>query len=495
VSDHGFIAHDRSRNVLLITLDQFRADCLSAAGHPVVRTPHLDELAAQGVRFARHYSQAAPCGPGRASLYTGMYQLNHRVVANGTPLDRRFDNIALAARRAGYRPTLFGYTDQAIDPRDADGPDDPRLSRYTGILPGFDVELELPDEHEPWLEWLSDLGYDASAGAPRMLATEHERPEAHSVGAFVTDRAIEWMSRQTEPWFAHLSYLRPHPPYSAPGEWAGSVDPADTGVPIAPRSDPIAFDDVLMTVAGAAAPDAGTLAHKRAQYFAMVGHIDNQMGRLWHALRRLEAWDDTVIVITSDHGEMLGDHGLMGKLGYWEQSYAIPCIVRDPGKPASNGAVVNAFTENVDVMPTICEAIGVAVPAQCDGYPLTPFLDGAAPPWWRDAAHWEFDWRGMLIRAVPSEWPWDRTLERQHLAVLRTDRHAYVQFGDGEWLCFDLDADPTWRTTTRHAEVVLPLAQAMLVWRAHHTDRVLADMLCEDGGIGRWPPMPHGWPS
>ena len=90
-------------NVLLITLDQFRGDCLSSAGHPVVRTPNLDRLAEQGVRLARHYSQAAPCAPGRASIYTGMYQMNHRVVANGTPLDDRFDNVALAGRRAGYR--------------------------------------------------------------------------------------------------------------------------------------------------------------------------------------------------------------------------------------------------------------------------------------------------------------------------------------------------------------------------------------------------------
>ena len=88
-------------NILLITLDQFRGDCLSAAGHPLVQTPNLDALAANGVRFTRHYSQASPCAPGRASLYTGMYQMNHRVVANGTPLDERFDNIALAARRAG----------------------------------------------------------------------------------------------------------------------------------------------------------------------------------------------------------------------------------------------------------------------------------------------------------------------------------------------------------------------------------------------------------
>ena len=170
------------------------------------------------MRFARHYSQAAPCGPGRASLYTGMYQFNHRVVANGTPLDRRFDNVALAGRRAGYAPVLFGYTDQSIDPRDAAGPDDPRLSRLRpACCPVSTAELDLPDEHAPWVDWLGELGYDVTGRCRPLLATEHERPEEHSVGAFLTDRAVDWIGRQDEPWFAHLSYLRPHPPYSAAG--------------------------------------------------------------------------------------------------------------------------------------------------------------------------------------------------------------------------------------------------------------------------------------
>ncbi len=97
--------------MLFITLDQFRADSLSCAGHPLVRTPRLDALAAEGVRFARHYSQAAPCAPGRAALYTGTYQMNNRVVANGTPLDSRLDTIALMAQRGGYDPVMWGYTD------------------------------------------------------------------------------------------------------------------------------------------------------------------------------------------------------------------------------------------------------------------------------------------------------------------------------------------------------------------------------------------------
>jgi arylsulfatase A-like enzyme len=483
-------------NVLLITLDQFRGDCLSAAGHPLVRTPHLDRLATDGVRFARHYSQASPCGPGRASLYTGMYQFNHRVVANGTPLDRRFDNLALAGRRAGYTPVLFGYTDQSVDPRDTTGPDDPRLSFYEGVLPGFDCLLELPEDNPPWVQWLGELGYDTSPGSIALLATEHERPEAHSLGAFMTDRVVDWFGAQHEPWFAHLSYLRPHPPYSAPGEWSQAYDPSDVGEPIPAEPGGSAFHELVLTLTGAAAPsDATALAHMRAQYFGMIGHVDNQMGRLWDALERLGMWDDTLILVTADHAEMLGDHGLRQKLGYWEQSYFIPCIVRDPSRAAAHGTVVDRFTENVDVMPTICDAIGVPVPSQCDGFPLTPFLAGETPRRWRTAAHWEFDWRGYLLRQVTVEWPWDRALERAHLATLRTDSHAYVQFGDGKWLCFDLAADPTWRTTTTDPAVVLPVAQEMLLWRSQHTDRLLADMLCEDGGIGRWPPMPRDWSS
>ena len=480
-------------NVLFVTLDQFRAECLSSAGHPVVCTPHLDALAAAGVRFARHYSQAAPCGPGRASLYTGTYQLNHRVVTNGTPLDARFDNVAFAARRAGYQPALFGYTDQTIDPRTADGPDDPRLLTYNGVLPGFEPVLDIPDDQGPWLEWLAGLGYDTSPGPGRLLATEDARPEAHSVGAFLTDRAIDWLERQRQPWFAHLSYLRPHPPFCAPGDWSTAYDPARVGAELGPAipvdDDPHWFHRAALGIPRTTAPtDPAELDRVRAQYFGMVSHVDHQLGRVFAALRSIGAWDDTVVVVTSDHGEMLGDHGLQEKLGYWEQSYAIPCIVRDPLHPEAHGSIVERFTENVDVLPTLCDLMTTPIAAQCDGMPLTAFLLGEEPPAWRDAAHWEFDWRGQLIRTLPHEWPHDRVLEHQHLAVLRTDRHAYVQFGNGDWLCFDLAADPTWRTTVDDPTVVLPLAQAMLVWRSQHTDRVLADLvLDEHGGAGRWP--------
>src|SRR5690606_4303398 len=285
-----------------------------------------------------------------------------------------------------------------------------------------------------------------------------------------------------------------HPPYVAAGHWSTAYAMADVELPIPPAGQRHWLHDAVLADPRTAAPtEEFRIRRMRAQYYGMISEVDDQLGRLFGELRRIGAWDDTLVIVTSDHGDMLGDHGLREKLGYWEQSFHILGIVRPPGEEAARGAVVDAFTENVDVMPTICEAIGVPVPAQCDGLPLTPWLHGAEPPHWRKAAHWEFDWRNELIPGTPHDWPWDRVLERAHLAVHRDERAAYVQFGDGSSLCFDLVTDPTWRTPVEDPAVILPLAQEMLVWRSRHTDRTLADMLTEQGGVGRWPPMPEGW--
>ena len=472
-------------NILLITLDQYRADCLSAAGHPVVRTPNLDRLAALGVRLARHYSQAAPCAPGRACLYTGTYQFNNRVVGNGTPLDDRFDNVARVARRAGYTPALFGYADTGVDPRTT-RQGDPRLSNYQGVPPEFDVELELLDEQEAWCDWLAALGYDVYAGGEAALASEPERPAEHGVSAFLTDRLIGWLEKQQSPWFAHASYWRPHPPYAAAGRWSHAYDPDDVPLPVQP---PDREHPPWGRAASIAAPsDERAMRELRAQYYGMVSDVDEQLGRVWHALEGLGEWDDTLIVVTSDHGEQLGDQGTVGKGGFFEASYAVPGIIRHPGHPEAHGLVVNAFTENVDILPTLCEAMGLDVPSQCDGLPLTTFLQGQQPPWWRDAAHWEYDWRWEYVPFGPHDWPWDRRLERKHLAVLRSDRAAYVQYGDGAWRCFDLAADPTWQTEQTDADIVLAHARSMLTWRSQHTERTLTDMLLIGGGVGRLPP-------
>ena len=482
--------HSASVNLLFVTIDQLRADVLGAAGHPLVKTPSLDAICAGGVRFASHYSQAAPCSPGRAALYTGTYQMSNRVVANGTPLPDRFDNLARVLRRVGYDPTLFGYTDIGIDPLAADGPADPRLDNYDGVLPGLSIGFLLPEDQSPWLRWLTSLGYDVPAEWVAALCGEPDRPAEHSHSAFLTDRFVEWLDRQPAGWCAHLSYLRPHSPYAAAGEYATRYDPDDVGLPIPPATAVHPLHETMLSLPVVAAPtEEAALRRLRAQYFGMVTEVDAQLGRVLEAIRARGEWEDTAIVVVADHGEQLGDHGLIEKLGYFEESYHTPCIVRDPRRPDAHGSVVEAFTENVDVLPTVCELVGVPIPAQVDGLPLTPFLRGEVPAWWRDAAHWEWDWRYVFIGHDVPDWPTDRRLERNNLAVLRTSSHAYVQFGDGSWRCFDVGADPTWRTETDEAAVVLPLVQALQGWRQEHLDRTYTSMLLTPERLGRWPEL------
>ncbi|HAD36074.1 MAG TPA: sulfatase, partial [Gammaproteobacteria bacterium] len=145
----------RASNVLFITADQWRGDCLSALDHPCLRTPHLDALAREGVLFRRHYAQASPCGPSRASLYTGLYLHNHRSVVNGTPLDPRHTNVALEARKAGYEPALFGYTDVSANSRQTH-PNDPASRSNEGVLPGMVPVVWMMDHFnkEPYLPWI-----------------------------------------------------------------------------------------------------------------------------------------------------------------------------------------------------------------------------------------------------------------------------------------------------------------------------------------------------
>jgi len=483
-------------NILLITLDQFRGGCLSSAGHPVVRTPNLDELARSGVRLANHYSQAAPCSPGRASLYTGMYQMNHRVCTNGTPLDDRFDNVARLALRAGYKPTIFGYTDQGVDPRVTKDRTDLRLSTYQEVLPGFDRVLNLSEPYPPWLAHLKENGFDQKNDYNNALRTEPDRHEDLSISTFLTDEFFKWLEtrKQGKPWFTHLSYLRPHPPYAAAGKWTREYPPEVVDLPIEPGDDRHPLHEAALHITDSAAPKSETgLREMRAQYYGMIGEVDFHMGRIWAKLRERDEWNNTVIIITADHGDQLGDHGLKEKLGFFEGSYHIIGIIRDPKHPQTHGAVVDEFTENVDVMPTIAEAIDEPVPLQCDGLPLADFLRGKKPARWRTGASYEYDWRHIYINDDPAgaalNWPRDGRLERQHLAVRRTRDAAYVQFGNGSWLAFDLAADPTWRTTFTDPQRVLPLAQEMLLWRSHHTERTLTGMLLQDGGVGRWP---HG---
>ena len=299
-------------NILFITADQWRGDCLGYAGHPVVKTPNLDRLAAEGVAFLNHFAQAAPCSPARACLYTGLYQMNNRVVRNGTPLDARFDNLALAARRAGYDPTLFGYTDQSPDPRDLP-PGDPMLTTYEGVLPGFSARVKLPEHEKAWLSWLRTQGLElvdhAHAHLPVGVApgTISNAPPAYSKDqtqtAFLTDEFIRWLGEQDagRPWFAHLSFLRPHPPFIVPAPYNTMFSPdevegfaraadAEAEMALHPLSRfGLSFTgkDSFVPAAEGRVKDLSDAEFRqiKATYYGMIAEVDAQLGRVFDAVR------------------------------------------------------------------------------------------------------------------------------------------------------------------------------------------------------------------
>jgi arylsulfatase A-like enzyme len=478
-------------NVLFITVDQFRGSCFVSGDEQElwpIKTPALASLAQQGIHFTQHYSQASPCAPGRASLYTGMYQMNHRVVANGTPLDNSLDNLALVMRRAGYAPALFGYTDQSVDPRITTGPDDPRLETYEGVLPGFDCVVDLTRGHDPWLSWLESFGVDTSRGVVSLLATEHKRSADLSVSTFLTNQFLDWEQNQEKPWCAHLSYLRPHPPYSAAGEYSTMYSGDELPEAIEVSEDIHPLHQALLAIDSAAAPtEHEKLMRMRAQYFGMISEVDAQLGRVFTELQERGEWENTIVVVTSDHGEMLGDHGLKEKMGYWEQAFHVPCIIRVPEMTSAHGTHISHFTENIDLLPTLCEVLDVPTPLQCDGYSLVPFLEGVVPSKWRTAATWEFDWSAYFIDRSP-EGRWNRHLTSFSLVTRRTESHALVQMADGTSMCFDLATDPHWKTKETNTDIVLKLSQELHAWRMQHNRHNFTGFLVENGGIGRWSP-------
>lgn len=514
-------------DVLLITFDQFRGDSLSALGHPCVRTPHIDALAADGVLFRNHYASCAPCSPARASLLTGLYQMNHRVCRNGTPLDARHATVATAARAAGYDPLLLGYTDQSIDPRGVPA-GDPRLRTYEGIAPGFAVHTDMAEPSPLWREWIAARGIDLGTGvhdvfrprgSGRPPAGPHREPPAFGADdtetAFLTDRMIEYLSgRDPAPGasFLHVSQLRPHPPFVVPEPYNTQVDPADTPPPVraadraaeaaqhrylAYELNRIPLSPFVYEAPGLAADMTDeAIAVLRATYYGMIAEVDAQLGRKIDFLKRAGRYDNTLIVVTSDHGEMLGDHRLLGKCGYFDAAYHVPLIIKPAGGTPAAGRVVEAFTEAVDVTPTILEAIGAGIPPAIDGRSLSPFLAGRTPSVWRDAVHWEYDFREIGSTTV--EDTLGLTVDTAQLAVLRDRAFKFVHFTGLPPLLFDLARDPgeleDRARDPDYAAIRADYAGRMLSWRMAHADRTLAGWsLVTPGGPTHAAPDRAGW--
>ncbi len=502
-----------AKNVLLIVVDQWRGLMLPKLGAGYLKLPNLDRLCAEGVTFRNHFTQCVPCGPARASLLTGQYLMNHRAVQNTIPLPDRFTNLAHELRRGGYDPALVGYTTTTPDPRTT-APNDPRFFVLGDIMEGFH-SVGAFENRDAYFGWVAGQGFELPPtrediwrpqGASDGGATPKPAviPKELSDTAWFTERGLDYLrGRAGKPWFLHLGYYRPHPPFIASEPYNSMYRPEDMPKVVRAASPAEeAKQNALLAYyvnnikqasffqdgdgLGSQMTDV-EVAQMRATYCGLMSEIDDHLGRVFDYLKQTGQWDDTLIVFTCDHGEQSGDHHLLGKIGYFDESYRIPLVIRDPGAEAngSRGTIVEKFTETIDTMPTILEWLGLPVPRQCDGRSLLPFCEGRVPSDWRTEVHYEFDFRDLHYSQPESSLgvPMDQCA----LAVVQDEHYKYVHFAALPPLFFDLKADPgqfvNRATDPAYATRMGAYAAKMLNWRLGFAERSLTGYRATPKGL------------
>jgi arylsulfatase len=398
-------------NVILICVDQWRGDCLGVAGHPHVQTPYLDALARNGTRFARAYSATPTCVPARVALFTGQAQESHGRVGydDGVPFEIAHPVSTMPAefRKAGYHTHAIGKM-HVWPPRARIGFDDVEL--HDGFLhcerAAFRRQFEFFDDYVPWLRRQPGIDrsadyFDHGVHCNSTLGRPWDKPESVHPTTWVGTRATEWLYRRdpTKPFFLYLSFHRPHPPYDPPA-WA-----FDQYLDLPPY-EPVSGDwdhhfdsyrrdgDWFVGRMGARA-----LHRARAGYYGLMTQIDHQISRIRETLVDFDVARNTIIAFTSDHGEMLGEHGMFRKGFGYEGSARIPLLICGASTDDSlvRGSVANEVVELRDIMPTLLDLAGLPVPASVDGRSLAPFLRGEQTPW-REHLHGEHTQLGQSLQ-------------------------------------------------------------------------------------------------
>lgn len=506
-----------TKKIMLIVIDQFRSDCLNGALSEKVELPHLQALMRESASFNQHYTVTSPCGPSRASLLTGLYAMNHRSIRNGTPLPRQHPTMASEFRKAGFEPMLFGYTDASADPQSL-SPNDPDLKNYEGLAPGFSeiVRLRL-ETSSSWIGNLKSKGYDLPEDywdVYKPVATNGSSTPAisdpalysseDSDTAYLTDRTLEELyARESQDWFSLVTYIRPHPPLVAPAPYNKAISPSELPEPVCPAS----LDQHRTTHpffgANFSRPSNKHLfighnghsdqlsnqeiAELRAVYAGLAIEVDHHIGRILDYLRDSGQFDDTLIVITADHGEMLGDHYMWGKEAPFEAALRVPLIIRDPNNPTSHGAQIDQFTETIDITPTLLDWVGEEPNISFNGKSLLPFLKGEAPQSWRKHVFAEVDFGHPL---VPTRHQSALGLSQfqTNFAVIRDDHFKYVHFNGGlPPLLYDMQTDPdelnNLADNPSYASKLLHYANLMLDHRMSFAHHATSRMMITETGI------------
>lgn len=414
-------------NVVLIMTDQQRGDCvgLDPNAPEVLQTPNLDWLGNSGAFFGRGYSECPSCIPARRSLMTGTAPASNGVVGFQGMEWRPRHTLAGELSGAGYQTEMIGKLHLS-----------PARKRY-----GFD-HMQLADgtrgRENDYVDWLRerhgrtevDPGMAHGISSNGWVGRPHHLPEEQMHTFWCVDRAMEFLRKRdpSAPFFLNLSFIDPHPPLTPPrvyydryisrelpepvvGDWAQEFDAPPKGL------DPDASEICLNT---------HDMQCARAAYFGMVNFIDDQIGRLFQFARGL--LNDSLVIFTSDHGEMLGDHHLFRKTWPYEASARVPFLIRAPRSWGAPESVTCGSPVGLqDIMPTILDACGLNVQETCTGRSLMPVVRGESDGV-RDALHGEHS--GCYAYEHGNHYVTD-------------GRHKYIWFTQtGREHLFDLDDDP-----------------------------------------------------
>ena len=381
------MAESRRPNLLFIMDDQHRHDYLSAAGASFLNTPNLDRLARRGIRFTQCITNAPVCAPARIGLASGYQPARLGCLDNNCYLPRHITPYYARLRDAGYRVGCVGKLDLAKpDPYNGRRGDRPRVFGWGFTHP---VECEgkmhagMADEPRgPYGFWLEKQGlfeafradYAARQARGWIEGASHDSvlPTEAFEDVYIGRRAAEWIGAVPDdyPWHLFVSFAGPHDPFDPPVEYADRY--RDAEVPRAVRSGRVGKPGWVNARRRNLSDDE--VAVTRRQYSAAIELIDDQVGRIVEAVERRRMGEDTVVVFASDHGEMLGDHGLYTKSVPYEAALRAPLIAAGPGIP--RGRTSDALVELIDVNPTLCALAGLPAQEGLDASDFGPVLAG-----------------------------------------------------------------------------------------------------------------------
>lgn len=447
---------DSRPNILFIFSDQHRYDCARYSGHPLLQTPALDRLAGEGLRFTQAITPSPICTPCRASLFTGLWPSKHLCIANGDTEspgapEMTVPSFGAVLRDAGYRTHYVGkwQVHPALGPLES----------------GFET-WRRPEEYEGWFRERS--GRETRAGFPWWGGVDERLRVEDTMLAWGADRIIEFLSEPAasdRPFLACWCPREPHLPGIVPGELSGLYPSRE----IAPWDN---FPDPLVGKPAMQRQQRMTWrvedwtwdawASVVSRYLATVHLMDMQIGRILSALDVLGLADNTMVVYSSDHGDLCGSHGMVDKhYVMYEEVVRVPLLVRWPGRIAPGSAAGDYVIHALDLPPTFCDAAGAAAPPEYQGESLLPLLTRGEPLDRQDGFSMYFGNQFGLFSQ----------------RMVRTDRWKYVWNAVARDELYDLKHDPA-ELNNRSAEPSLrPLKtefQARLVhWMERTGDRLL----------------------